>query len=318
MAATTLRRIRECLRSRRRSPDAASRWPSGELVFAGTRVEVKTLVDYLKGGHTLDDFLDGGRTLPSSSERTTRRRNGTPADPHLRTGGLRQDHSSEPVAYHALGRAMAGWLSFDEDDNDPLRFWMYFVAALRKLHPDVAGGAMTMLRSPQTPPVERLLTPLINDISGLPRDFALVLDDYHVIEADSIHRALAFLLEHMPPQMHLVIAGRTDPPLPLARLRARGQLAELRAADLRFTTEETAAFFADVMGLSLPMEYVASLGARTEGWVAGLQLAALSRRGRPDLTRFASTFAGSNRHVVDYLTEEVLERQPEPILRLGL
>src|SRR5215211_7888862 len=170
MAATTLRRIRECLRSRRRSPDAASRWPSGELVFAGTRVEVKTLVDYLKGGHTLDDFLDGGRTLPSSSERTTRRRNGTPADPHLRTGGLRQDHSSEPVAYHALGRAMAGWLSFDEDDNDPLRFWMYFVAALRKLHPDVAGGAMTMLRSPQTPPVERLLTPLINDISGLPRD----------------------------------------------------------------------------------------------------------------------------------------------------
>ena len=169
------------------------------------------------------------------------------------------------------------------------------------------------LQSPQPPPTETLLTTLLNEIAAIPDDFTLVLDDYQVIDAKPIDHALAFLLEHLPPQMHLVIATREDPYLPVARLRARGQLTELRAADLRFTPSEAAEFLNQVMGLNLPAEDIAALETRTEGWIAGLQLAAVSLQGRDDPSAFVQAFSGSNRFVLDYLAEEVLARQEPEI-----
>ena len=172
---------------------------------------------------------------------------------------------------------------------------------------------VSALQSPQPPPTESILTALLNEISALPYKFVLVLDDYHVIDAKRIDDALTFLLEHLPPQMHLVIATREDPQLPLARLRARGQLTELRATDLRFTPAEAAAFLNQVMGLDLSAEDITALETRTEGWIAGLQLAALSMQGREDIPAFIRAFAGDNRYIVDYLVEEVLQRQPEHV-----
>ncbi len=207
----------------------------------------------------------------------------------------------------------AAWLSLDEGDSDPTRFLAYLVAALQTIAPNIGEGVLGTLQSPQPPPTESILTALLNEIATVQDDLVLVLDDYHVIDATPVDDALAFLLEHLPPQMHLVIATREDPHLPLARLRARGQLAELRAADLRFTPSEAAEFLKGVMGLSLSAEDIAALEARTEGWIAGLQLAALSMRGREDVAGFIRAFAGDNRYVVDYLVEEVLQRQPERV-----
>ena len=207
----------------------------------------------------------------------------------------------------------AAWLSLDESDNDPTRFLSYLVAALQTISAGVGEGALGMLRSPQPSPTESTLTALLNEISTTPNDFVLVLDDYHAIDAKPVDDALAFVLEHLPPRMHLVIATREDPQLPLARLRARGQLGELRAADLRFTPSEAAEFLEGVMGLSLSAEDVAALDTRTEGWIAGLQLAALSMQGREDASEFVKAFAGDNRYVVDYLVEEVLQQQPESV-----
>jgi LuxR family maltose regulon positive regulatory protein len=207
----------------------------------------------------------------------------------------------------------AAWLSLDEGDNDPTRFVSYLVAALQTIAADIAEGVLGALQSPHPPPTESVLTALLNEISTIPDGFVLVLDDYHVVDARAVDNALAFLLEHLPPRMHLVIATREDPHLPLARLRARGQLAELRAADLRFTPSEAAEFLEGVMGLSLSAEDIAALEDRTEGWIAGLQLAALSMRGREDVAGFIRAFAGDNRYVVDYLVEEVLQRQPERV-----
>ena len=171
-----------------------------------------------------------------------------------------------------------------------------------------------VLQSPQPPPTESILTALLNEIATVPDHFVLVLDDYHVIDAKPVDdSALTFLLEHLPPQMHLVIATREDPHLPLARLRARGQLTELRAADLRFTPAEAAEFLNQVMGLNLSAEDIAALETRTEGWIAGLQLAALSMQGHQDVPGFIRAFAGDDRYIVDYLVEEVLQRQPEPV-----
>ena len=170
-----------------------------------------------------------------------------------------------------------------------------------------------MLRSPQPPPIEALLGTLLNEISTISHDFVLVLDDYHLIDAQPVHDGIIFLLDHLPPQMHLVIAGRADPPLPLSRLRGRGEMAELRAADLRFTPDEAAAFLNDATGLDLSSGDVAALETRTEGWIAGLQLAALSMQGREDVHGFIRAFAGDDRYVVDYLVEEVLQRQPERV-----
>jgi LuxR family maltose regulon positive regulatory protein len=205
------------------------------------------------------------------------------------------------------------WVSLDEGDNNLGRFLSYVVAALSNLRRGVAEGVLDPLHSPQPPPVESVLTALVNDIAAMPEDFALILDDYHAIEAPSVHDAVAFLLEHLPVQMHLVIASRTDPPLPLARLFARGHLTKLSAADLRFTFEEAVAFLNEAIGVDLSPEDVAALEERTEGWVAGLQLAALSMQGREDLPGFIAAFTGSNRYVLDYLAEEILRKQPESV-----
>src|ERR671917_1653363 len=207
----------------------------------------------------------------------------------------------------------AAWLSLDEGDNDPTRFLSYLVAALQTIAPNIGEGMLGVLRSPQPPPTETILTALLNEINAIPDDFVVVLDDYHLIDARPIDDALAFLLEHLPPRMHLVVATREDPHLPLSRLRVRGQMSELRAAYLRFTPSEAAEFLVGVMGLSLSAEDIAALEARTEGWIAGLQLAALSMGGREDVAGFIRAFAGDNRYVVDYLVEEVLQRQPERV-----
>ena len=206
------------------------------------------------------------------------------------------------------------WLSLDEGDNDPTRFLTYLVAALQTIaRANIGAGVLGVLQSPQPPPTESILTALLNEITTIPDNFILVLDDYHIIDSKPVDNALTFLLEHLPPQMHLVIATREDPPLPLARLRARGQLTELRAADLRFTPAEAAEFLNQMMGLNLSAENIAALEARTEGWIAGLQLAALSMQGRSDAASFIKSFTGSHHFILDYLVEEVLQRQPEHV-----
>jgi len=205
------------------------------------------------------------------------------------------------------------WLSLDEADSDPTRFVVYLVAALQTIAANVGAGVVGALQSPQPPPIESTLTALLNDIITVPDHFMLVLDDYHVIDAKPIDDALTFLIEHLPPQMHLVIITREDPRLPLARLRVRGQLTELRAADLRFTPAEAAEFLNQVVGLNLSEEDIAALETRTEGWIAGLQLAAISMRGHADATSFITSFTGSHRFVLDYLVEEVLHQQSERV-----
>jgi LuxR family maltose regulon positive regulatory protein len=205
------------------------------------------------------------------------------------------------------------WVSLDDGDNDPLRFWSYVIAALQMLDAEIGSNALALMRTPVLPPIEAILTILLNEIAAFPDCFALVLDDYHVIDAKPIDTAVTFLLEHLPRQMHLVITTREDPNLPLARLRARDQLTELRAADLRFTSAEAADFLSQTMGLNLSAEDIAALETRTEGWIAGLQLAALSMRGREDVPGFIRAFAGGNRYIVDYLVEEVLQRQSERV-----
>jgi LuxR family maltose regulon positive regulatory protein len=213
----------------------------------------------------------------------------------------------------ASGERPVAWLSLDEGDNDLGRFLVYLVAALQTVMADMGEGLLAMLRSPQPPSIETMLTALLNEIAATPNNFILVLDDYHVLDAQPIDQALTFLLEHLPPQMHLVIATREDPQLPLARLRVQGQLTELRAADLRFTPSEAAEFLNQVMGLNLSAEAIAALETRTEGWIAGLQMAALSMQGRSDTASFIRAFTGSHRFVLDYLVEEVLQRQHESV-----
>ena len=215
------------------------------------------------------------------------------------------------LATSSGGDRSAVWLSLDAADNDPARFWRYFFAAMNRLRPGAGDAALMLLRSPQAPPIETVLTTLLNELAELEDDAVLVLDDYHLIESRVIHEALTFLIEHLPTRMHLVISTRADPPLPLSRFRVRGEMSELRAADLRFTPEEAATFLDQVMGLKLSAEDIAELETRTEGWIAGLQMAALVMRDRADVPGFIEAFTGSNRYVVDYLAEEVLGRQPE-------
>src|SRR5947207_2977346 len=203
------------------------------------------------------------------------------------------------------------WLSPDKEDNDPARFLTYLVATLQTIAVTIGEGVLNALQSPQPPPPEAVLTALLNEIAAIPDHFILVLDDYHVLEAQPVDQALAYLVEHLPPQMHLVIATREDPALPLARLRARGQLTEVRATDLRFTPAEAAAFLNQAMGLHLSIEDIAALERRTEGWIAGLQLAALSLQGHEDAASFIRSFTGSHHFVLDYLLEEVFGQQSE-------
>jgi LuxR family maltose regulon positive regulatory protein len=213
----------------------------------------------------------------------------------------------------AKGERPAAWLSLDDGDNEPVRFLSYLIAALQTVEASVGKGALNALQSPQPPPAEAILTALINEIAAISDQIILVLDDYHLIEAQPIHDALSFMIEHLPPQMHLVIATREDPPLPLARLRAQGQLTELRAADLRFSPAEAAEFLNQAMGLDLAADDITALETRTEGWIAGLQLAALSMQGYKDTASFIQSFTGSHHFVLDYLVEEVLHQQTESI-----
>lgn len=205
------------------------------------------------------------------------------------------------------------WLSLDEDDNDVARFWSYVIAALDTIRPGVGTDALAMLRSAQPPPYQTILTALINDLDDRPDPLALILDDYHAIHVQPIHDALAYLLDHLPPHTHLIIATRADPPLPLSSLRARRQLVEVRADDLRFTPGEIAAFLNQIMGLGLSADDLRALEQRTEGWAAGLQLAALSLQEEEDVAGFIRAFTGSHRYVFDYLAQEVLERQPDSV-----
>ncbi len=207
----------------------------------------------------------------------------------------------------------SAWLSLDEGESDLARFLTYLIAAFNRLggtETTIGRGALGILQSPQPPSTEAIITSLINDIAAVPGPIILVLDDYHVVDAPPVDDALIYLLEHLPPQLHLVIVTREDPHLPLARLRARGQLAELRAADLCFTFAEAVQFLNQVMGLNLTGEAVAALETRTEGWIAGLKLAAISMQGREDAGGFIKSFTGSHSFILDYLIEDVLEQQP--------
>lgn len=207
------------------------------------------------------------------------------------------------------------WISLDEADNDLTRFLSYFIAALQLLRTDFGQATLAMLQAPQPPPVESLMTALVNEIIQMWNEFVLVLDDYHLIHLPAIHAAVAFLLNNLPPNMHLILASRADPPLPLSRLRVRGQLTELRAADLRFTLNEATVLFQQIKDLSLPAAQIEELERRTEGWGAGLHLAALSLQGLDveSISRFIRNFSGSHHHVFDYLAEEVLQQQPVEI-----
>jgi LuxR family transcriptional regulator, maltose regulon positive regulatory protein len=211
------------------------------------------------------------------------------------------------------GERSAVWVSLDGSDNDPARFLSYLVGALQDVEEGIGEGVLASLRSPQPPPTQTVVGALVNDLAGIGREVTVVLDDYHAIDSGHVHEAVTYFLEHLPENVRLVVASRTDPPLPLPRLRARDQVTEIGAADLRFTTKEAAAFLNDVMGLPLSAGDVAALEGVTEGWVAALQLAALSMREREDVSSFVESFSGSNRHVLDFLTEEVLVRQSESV-----
>ncbi|MCB9078574.1 MAG: tetratricopeptide repeat protein [Anaerolineaceae bacterium] len=223
-------------------------------------------------------------------------------------------HLSSFIIHHSD----VAWLTLEESDNDLGRFLTYMVAALQQVEPDVGQTVRGALQAAQLPPVESLLTALINDIAALDRYIVLVLDDYHTIESDDVHEALSFLMEHLPRQLHIVMTTRVDPPLPLARWRVRGQITEIRLADLRFNNKEMATFLNERMGLSLSPDDICVLEERTEGWIAGLQLAALSMQRVQDVSVFIKSFAGSHHYVVEYLVDEVLNQQPEAIKRFLL
>jgi LuxR family maltose regulon positive regulatory protein len=219
-------------------------------------------------------------------------------------GRMKEEDDLHPSAL-ILHPSKVAWLSLDDGDNDLTRFLTYLVAALQTIAPSVGAGVLAALQSPQPPPAEPLLTALINELAAIPESFVLALDDYHVIDAKPVDEVIAFLVEHLPPQMHLVIATREDPHLPLARLRVRGQLTELRAADLRFSSSEAAAFLNQMMGLNLSGKDIVALETRTEGWIAGLQLAAISMQGRADTASFIESFTGTHHFMMDYLLEGI-------------
>jgi LuxR family transcriptional regulator, maltose regulon positive regulatory protein len=215
---------------------------------------------------------------------------------------------AEWLAATGTARSVA-WLSLEESDSQPASYWTYLITALQAVVPGVGTSALPLLQSGQ-PPTEGILAAVLNELGTAPNDLHLVLDDYHLVDSPDIQAGMTFLLEHLPPQVHLVVSTREDPALPLARLRARGELVEIRAADLRFTLDEAAAYLNDVTGLDLAASDIAALERRTEGWIAALQLAALSMQGRDDVAGFIAGFAGDDRYIVDYLVEEVLGRQP--------
>ncbi|MEA2545264.1 MAG: hypothetical protein QOI09_537, partial [Chloroflexota bacterium] len=207
--------------------------------------------------------------------------------------------------------ARIAWLSLDAGDNDPVTFWTYVIEAIDRAAPGLVGGARSSLTGAQIS-VDAVVTMLLNGLAAADADVVLVLDDLHVIDSPAIHEQLSYFLEHLPARGHVVLGTRADPAIPLARLRARGGLIEIRASDLRFSPAEAERYLA-TMDLVLPDGDVATLEGRTEGWIAALQLAALSLQGRSDTTAFINAFAGDDRHILDYLVEEVLRRQPARI-----
>jgi len=208
---------------------------------------------------------------------------------------------------------LAAWFSIDERDNDPISFLTYMIAALQTLDKNWGAPALELIQSPQLPSFESTIITLINSLTPKPENFVLVLDDYHLIQSPSIHDILGLLLDALPPEMRLILSTRSDPPLALSRIRSQNQLTELRTRDLSFTSEETTQYFKDKLNVDLSIEDIALLESRTEGWITGLQLAALSMQGRKDPSAFVAKFSGDNRYIVDYLMEEVLHRQPEHI-----
>jgi len=215
-------------------------------------------------------------------------------------------HSSRPPVPTA-------WVSLEVGENDPVRFWDYFIAALQTLQPSTGEIALALLHSPQPSSIESVLTALINDLTKITEDFVLILDDYHCIESQPIHLGIIFLLEHMPPRMHLVIATRVDPPLPLAHFRGKGTLLEIGADDLRFSQEETTSLLAAMDTPPLSAESINALNTKAEGWVVGLKMAALAMRREKDILAFIAGFTGSQRYIMDYLVDEVLQRQPDEV-----
>jgi len=207
----------------------------------------------------------------------------------------------------------AAWVSLDEGDNDPVRFWDYFVAAVKTLQPTAGENALTLLHAPQPYPTEAMLTALINDLINTPNDFAIVLDDYHLIKNEAVQTGIIFLLDQLPPRMHLVVATRTDPPLTLAHFRGRRTMLEIGEDDLRFTDQETAELFEEMQNIKLSSEDVRAINDRTEGWAVGLTMAALSISKQKDIPGFIATFTGSQRYVMDYLVEEVLKVQSDDV-----
>ncbi|TCC63246.1 tetratricopeptide repeat protein [Kribbella pittospori] len=242
----------------------------------------------------------------------------------LRRGdGVRLTLVSAPAGFgkttllSALAADRTAWVSLEESDRHATTFWTYVLTALERAAPGVGEGALGLLQSGQAP-IESVLAGVLNELSVLPDDVDLVLDDYHLADGPEIQPGMVFLVEHLPPQVQLLISTRADPALPLARLRARGELVEIRAADLRFTVDEATAYLNDVTGLDLDATAIATLEGRTEGWIAALRLAALSLQGRDDATAFIEGFAGDDRYVVDYLLDEVLDRQPDDVRRFLL
>jgi LuxR family transcriptional regulator, maltose regulon positive regulatory protein len=216
------------------------------------------------------------------------------------------------------GSGRVAWVSLDEEHNDPTRFWVYVVEALRTVQPQVGAAALQALQRTSANLDRVVLPSLLNDLNELGSPLVLVLDDYHLVTNATCHQTVSYFLDHLPAGVHLMLATRVDPPLPLARMRAKGELTELRVGDLQFTTEEAAALLNDGMGLQLATEDLERLAERTEGWAAGLYLAGLSLRGREDPAAFITSFHGDNRHVADYLAADVLARQPEEITRFLL
>jgi len=210
------------------------------------------------------------------------------------------------------------WISLDRADNNPHRIIAYMITAVKSVSAGLGDDILASVSGSEPPAIDGILTKFINDVAAAKTDFVLVLDDYHEITADSVHKAVTFIIDNQPPTMHLVISGRADPPFPLARLRARGDLFEIRVKDLRFSLEETAMFINDLMGLGLTEEDIAALDVRTEGWIAGLQMAALSMQGQADTAAFVRSFSASHRYILDYLVEEVLDGQPTVVKKFLL
>ncbi|HEY4034638.1 MAG TPA: AAA family ATPase [Ktedonobacteraceae bacterium] len=209
--------------------------------------------------------------------------------------------------------ARIAWVSLDEEDNKPQLFWSYVLTALGKLQPERFTALLTELQSLQSPPLKYLLGELINLLAEGTDDFLLILDDYQVIGEQEVHTSLAYLIEHLPPQLHIIVATRADPPLPLPLLRAQRQALEVRTDQLRCTAEETKAFFDEVMGIHLPEETVQQITARTEGWLVGLQLLGLSLPERADPLSLLQELSGDQHYILDYLTQEILQRQPQEV-----